>query len=155
MYTTLWRLHEDDFETLLIHYEVCIKGLITPLSWGSLTGFSGSCVNFTFTDSSGNDHFYVVSGFEYGQHHVTRTQCSVSVVLLSTPSGSNLRLTTSSRSHQSYVSTLTSMSLIVSRTHTYPSGPSHSQTSRLLNTSLSVGIPFHGRNLRIWPPPLT
>jgi hypothetical protein len=39
---------------------------------------------------------------------------------------------------------------VVSRSHTYPSVPSHSQTSRLLTSSLSLGVPVPRTTQCMW-----
>ena len=72
---------------------------------------------------------------ELSMRNTTRTS-SAFAALLFTPS-SNLRSATSSQRPQPCVSTLTSMTPLFLHAH-----PSHSQTSRLLSTSLSLGTPF-------------
>jgi hypothetical protein len=77
---------------------------------------------------------------EFSMRNTTRTS-SVSAELLSTPS-SNLRLATSSptsRTTALCINLNIDGAPIASRAHPHPS---HSQFSRLLFTSLSLGIPF-------------
>ena len=75
---------------------------------------------------------------ELSKHNITKTG-SVSAALLSTPS-SNLRLSTSSpRPPALRINLNIDCAPIASHTHTHLS---HSPTSRLLSTSLSLGIPF-------------